>query len=199
MTSKYIFSKYRDSNRTSPPLDRRAFLKKAGIGALSLGALLSTKKYWGPAVDKLKSRIADYIEEQNKAKYKKTEVVVTIKDFYTEGKLLINDTSKEGKNKVGFIGEDIRIGEDSTGTLYRYGTFDNSADFRNAIEEGRINVGDTLRLKGTVETSDLEKAAKDRRFIVPVRNASIRYYIEGVPFDRDGTNPLLPPVKHYVP
>ena len=61
-----------------------------------------------------------------------------------------------------------------------------------------MNIGDTLRLRGHIEESDLEKAAKDKNHIVPVKNAGIREYIEGMEF-KDSPNPLLPPPTRYVP
>lgn len=101
---------------------------------------------------------------------KKQEIVGTVIEIGYGNKFLNNDSAKD----EGYASAVIK---DSTGIRYLYRTYRSAQELLKNVKRG-----DKIRLIGAIEDSDLEKAAKDKTYIVPVRNAGIR--------TQDGSNPL---------
>lgn len=150
-------------------IGRREFLIAAGIlggGAVGLGLL---KKYLGPS-------IVEKLEELADKEPGIKEITVKVDDLFKENYPLISQIAQEG-------GKYVIIGKGSTGTKYKYSTYDHASILSDLVEKGELKKGDELIFKGLIEASDLEKAAKNPEYSVPVTNAGIRR--------PDGSNPLL--------
>lgn len=135
----------------------------AGVAGVAGSDLL--KKKVGPS-------IVEVLEEKQSPDYDLKEISIEIDKLYDETFPL---------NSQGNSYKYVIIGHDSTGTRYKYATFDYADVLSRLVKEGEISEGSTLIFRGRVYASDLEKAANDPEYVVPVTHAGIR---------QDGINPL---------